>query len=125
MTIPVERVYRSIGVTEAVNPRNRDVLAMTLLLQHIDRTTSTTADEWDELAEAGARIVASTARESDDFATERELLSRALHEARSWVRARNARDGDARRSPADHSRAGIPTPRAASRVRVRTVIREL
>ena len=119
MTIPVERVYRSIGVTEAVDTRNRDVLAMTLLVRHIDRTLAMGADEWDELALVGATIVGSIARDSHGDATEQVLLARALHDTRAWLRATG-------RDPHEHlARTDQPVPRAAGPVRVRTVIRGL
>ena len=113
VVIPVERVYWCLGVTEGVDPRNRDVLAMTLLLRRVDPTMTPVADEWDELAEAGARIVASIAREADDAASEKLLLSLAVREARAWL----------------STRSDVPLPpeaplRATRRVRVRTAIRE-
>ena len=119
MTIPVERVYRSIGVTDAVDTRNRDVLAMTLLLRHIDRALAVGVDEWDELARVGAGIVGSIARDSHGDATEQVLLAQALHDTRAWLRTTG-------RAPHEHlARADAHLPRAAARVRVRTVIRGL
>jgi hypothetical protein len=113
VVIPRERVYWCIGVTEGVDRRNRDVLAMTLLLRRIDNTMATPVEEWDELAAAGAQIVDSIAHESDAAASEQLLLSQALHEARTWLRGRGY----------DRS-ATEQQVRTTRRVRVRTAIRD-